>query len=178
MNGRRGLITAITLLVAGGALLLVAGGRVWSTTTTRAAGFPEVVATATGATEAPLVIGTGVVALAAAAALAAVRGWGRVLLGALLAVAGAATCVQVLGARTPSATGEGPSGEILVDGSPWWAVAAAAALVVAVAGGLIAARGRRWPEMGERYDRAPAAERPAEPGDVWAALDRGEDPTT
>ena len=181
MRGRRGLLVAITLLAVGGALLLVSGGRAWSTTTTRSPGFPEVVVSSTGAEVAPLVVATGVLALAAAAALVAVRGWARRLLGVVVAVAGVAAFVQVLVASSPPVTGTGSSGEIDLAGSLWWPVAAAAALLVAGAGVLIALRGGGWPAMGARYDRdrgQAASDRPADPDDTWAALDRGEDPTT
>lgn len=181
MSGGRGLLSAVTLLAVGGALLLVAGGRAWSTTATRSPGFPEVVVTSTGSELAPLVVATGVLALAAAAALAAVRGWGRRILGVVVALAGAATLVQVLAASTPPVAGAGPSGEMILDGSLWWPLAGVAALLVAAAGVLIAVRGGGWPAMGSKYDRDPpsaASERSADPGDTWAALDRGEDPTT
>ena len=181
MSGRRGLLTAITVLAVGGALLLVSGGRAWSTTTTRSPGFPEVVVPSTGTELAPLVVATGVLALAAAAALVAVRGWGRRILGAVVAVAGVATLVQVLAASTPPVKGAGSSGELILDGSLWWPLAGAAALLVAGAGVLIALRGSGWPAMGSKYDRdrpSAASERSADPGDTWAALDRGEDPTT
>ena len=181
MSGRRGLLTAITLLAVGGALLLVSGGRAWSTATTRSPGFPEVVVSSTGAQVAPLVTATGVLALAAAAALVAVRGWARRLLGVVEALAGVATLVQVLVASTPPVTGTGSSGEVILDGSLWWSVAAAAGLLVAGAGVLIALRGGGWPAMGAKYERerGPAAsDRAADPDDTWAALDRGEDPTT
>ena len=78
-------------------------------------------------------------------------------------------------------TGSGSSGEMVLDGSLWWLVAGVAALLVAGAGVLIALRGGGWPAMGSKYDRdrgPTAADRPADPGDTWAALDRGEDPTT
>ncbi len=180
MSGRSGLLAALALLAVGGALLLVSAGRAWSTTTARSPGFPEVVVSTTGTAVAPLVVATGVLALAAAAALVAVRGWGRRILGVVVALAGAATVVQVLVAEAPTVTGAGSSGELAVAGSLWWPLAGVAALLVAVAGVLIALRGGGWPSMGSKYDRerGPAApEGPADPGDTWAALDRGEDPT-
>jgi uncharacterized membrane protein (TIGR02234 family) len=179
VSGRRGLLTAISLLAVGGALLLVSGGRAWSTTTTRSPGFPEVVVSTTGAAVAPLVVATGVLALAAAAALVALRGWGRRILGVLVAMAGAATLIQVVTASTPSASGAGPAGDMVLDGSLWRPLAAAAAALVTGAGALIAVRGGRWPAMGAKYerDRGAASARPADPDDTWAALDRGEDPT-
>jgi uncharacterized membrane protein (TIGR02234 family) len=70
----------------------------------------------------------------------------------------------------------------------WPVLALAAGLLAAAAGLLTVVRGRTWPGMGRRYERAAAAA-PTAPGparrrtdedralDAWRALDRGEDPT-
>jgi uncharacterized membrane protein (TIGR02234 family) len=59
-----------------------------------------------------------------------------------------------------------------------------AGLLGVAAGLLVVVRGRRWPGMGRRYERADAAApRPVVRTDeeraqaAWQALDRGEDPT-
>ena len=66
-------------------------------------------------------------------------------------------------------------------------LAAVAGVLAIAAGGLVVVRGRSWPGMGRRYERAGAetpprterAERTDEDRaqDAWKALDRGEDPT-
>jgi uncharacterized membrane protein (TIGR02234 family) len=70
--------------------------------------------------------------------------------------------------------------------SPAWPLLAALAGVLATAvGGLVVLRGRAWPALGSRYERAAATPRtaPAPRTDeeraqlAWNALDRGEDPT-
>ena len=45
---------------------------------------------------------------------------------------------------------------------------------------LAVVRGASWPAMSSRYERGSAARRapdPEHPGEIWKALDRGEDPT-
>jgi uncharacterized membrane protein (TIGR02234 family) len=72
--------------------------------------------------------------------------------------------------------------------APWPVVAVVGGVLALGVGGLVVVRGRAWPAMGRRYERAavpaPAASRPATAEtdeDVaqaaWRALDRGEDPT-
>jgi hypothetical protein len=53
-------------------------------------------------------------------------------------------------------------------------VALVGGAVVALTGLRAVLRGGRYPSMGTRYERAERA--PVE-GDLWAAIDRGEDPT-
>jgi hypothetical protein len=55
----------------------------------------------------------------------------------------------------------------------------AGGLLVLAAGVIAVVRGRRWAQMGSRYD-APGAARLSAEGSpaLWDALDRGEDPTT
>ena len=79
----------------------------------------------------------------------------------------------VLGATAPVLTG--------VAQTPWPLVAVAAGALVAAGGGLIAVRGRRWVELGRRYESpagAPAPDRDPRERRLWDALDRGEDPTS
>ena len=86
---RHELTAAAAGAAVAGALALTASGQTWAQVThERPAPLPPVSAVLTGADAAPLVPATGLVLLAAAVALFAVRGGGRVLVGLLVSVAG------------------------------------------------------------------------------------------
>ena len=194
---RRELTAAVVLCAAGGGLALSAGGQTWAEVrVTRQAPLPPVDAVLTGSALAPLVPACGLLLLAAAVALLALRGWGRVGLGVLVAAAGAAVAVAAVGGLAGSVdvdTGDlgsqvGLGGaEVDVDVVAGWPVLALVAGVLGATGGvLVALRGRGWPGMGQRYQRTGAA-RPVRPGRpesaedrhqaAWKALDGGTDPT-
>jgi uncharacterized membrane protein (TIGR02234 family) len=191
--GRRELTAAVLGVAAAGALALVAGGQPWAEVTTeRPAPLPPVVAVLSGADAAPLVPATGLVLLAAAVALLAVRSAGRIAVGLLVAVAGGVLTwsgVRALtGALDTGVAGMPSGGTATTEVTVAWPVLAAVAGVLGVAGGLLVVlRGRSWPGMGRRYERGPGAASPAShppaPTDedraqsAWKALDRGEDPT-
>jgi uncharacterized membrane protein (TIGR02234 family) len=179
---RRELAAAVGASVAAGALALIAGGQTWvETTLERQPPLPPVVEVLSGSDAAPLVPAAGLVLLAAAVALLAVRSAGRVVVGLLVAVAGG-----VLGwSGTRALTGTLEPGEGTAETAAAWPVLAVVAGVLAVAAGLLVVlRGRTWPGMGRRYERTPEQAPPARPGTdedraqaAWKALDRGEDPT-
>ena len=193
MNGvsvRRELTTAVLGGAVAGALALVAGGQAWAEVTTRRpAPLPPVVSVLTGADAAPLVPATGLVLLAAAVALLAVRSAGRVVVGMLMAVAGGVLVwsgIRALTGTLDDTLGGVPAGgTATVDVAAAWPVlAAVAGALGAVTGLLVVLRGRSWPGMGRRYERgqdAPAPWSAASDEDraqtAWKALDRGEDPT-
>ncbi|WP_231486392.1 Trp biosynthesis-associated membrane protein, partial [Candidatus Blastococcus massiliensis] len=154
---------------------------------------------------APLVPAAGLVLLAAAVALLAVRGTGRVLVGLLAALAGGAlgwSGLRVLtggldeaGRDLPGLAGATVTGTSAEVGTTWPTLALVAGALAIAAGAFVAIRGRAWPGMGRRYERpgatpvagviAPAATAPSAPrtdedraAEAWKALDRGEDPTT
>ncbi|TFV59051.1 TIGR02234 family membrane protein [Geodermatophilus sp. DF01-2] len=194
-SGRRELAVAVLVAVLAAALALTAGGQEWAEVTAqRTAPLPPVSAVITGSEAAPLVPAAGLVLLAAAGALLAVRGVGRVAVGVVMVLAGAGlawssgrvlTGLDVVTARL-RALGV-PAGELSTD-----VAAALPALVVVAgvlgvaAGGLAVVRGRRWPGLGRRHERPAAASAPVPARarteedralDAWRALDRGEDPT-
>jgi uncharacterized membrane protein (TIGR02234 family) len=187
---RRELTTAVLGGAVAGALALVAGGQAWAEVTTqRPAPLPPVVAVLSGADAAPLVPATGLVLLAAALALLAVRSAGRVVVGLLMAVAGGVLVWS--GIRALTGSFDGTVAGVPAGGAPavdvaaaWPLVAAAAGALGAVTGLLVVLRGRSWPGMGRRYERGRDAAAPrlaASDEDraqtAWKALDRGEDPT-
>jgi uncharacterized membrane protein (TIGR02234 family) len=199
-QGRELTAAVIGAALAGG-LALSAAGQGWAQVThDRPAPLPPVSAALTGAEAAPLVSAAGLVLLAAAVALFAVRGAGRVVVGLLMAGAGGVLGwsgvraltggLTVASAQVPG-VGQGPD-QVRVDVAAAWPVVVVLAGVLGVAAGLLVVlRGRDWPGMGRRYERPdagddgrPAAARVARPPSdedraqaAWQALDRGEDPT-
>jgi uncharacterized membrane protein (TIGR02234 family) len=190
----------LTLAVAGaafaGGLALSSGGQTWITATLRRpAPLPPTTTELAGATLAPLVPAGGLLLLAAAVALLAVRGAGRAALGLLVALTGGVLAWSGLRALVGDAdaaaaavVGPGtPGSELTAQVHAAWPVLALLAGVVAVLAGLLTVlRGRDWPGMGRRYERTPGSGTavPARPRtdedralDAWRALDRGEDPT-
>ena len=98
--GRRELTAAVLGAVGAGALALVAGGQAWAQVTVqREAPLPPVTDALSGAEAAPLGPAAGLVLLAAAVALLAVRGPGRAVVGLLMAVAGGQAWAQVTAQR-------------------------------------------------------------------------------
>ncbi len=187
---RRELGAAVAGCALAGGLALSAGGQTWATVTvTRPPPLPPVTEVLTGSAVAPLVTASGLVLLAAAVAVLAVRGVGRAAVGALVAAAGgvlgwAGGGVLVSGPDpTPTAPGESAATDLTTG---WPVVCLVAAAVAVAAGLLVLVRGRRWPGMGRRYERTPGAATPAPARartdedralDAWRALDRGDDPT-
>ena len=186
---------AVLGAVLAGGLALVAGGQSWARVTVdRSPPLPPVTGVLNGADAAPLVPATGLVLLAAAVALLAVRGAGRVVVGLLMAVAGGVLAWSGLRALTgglDAAAADLPGGggarnaAATVDLAAGWPVLAVVAGLLGVAVGLLVVlRGRSWPGMGRRYERPGSPAAPARPQTdedraqaAWRALDRGEDPT-
>ncbi len=181
-SARREFAAAAGGSVVAGALALIAGGRTWAETTVdRQAPLPPVVELLSGSDAAPLVPAAGLVLLAAAGALLAVRSAGRVVVGLLMAAAGGVLVwsgIRALAGGLATRAGT-------VDVAAAWPVLAAVAGVLGIAAGLLVVlRGRAWPGLGRRYDRTPGGAEPARSETdedraqaAWKALDRGEDPT-
>jgi uncharacterized membrane protein (TIGR02234 family) len=204
VNARRELTLAVGLCALGGALALSSSSQPWAdVTVTRQAPLPPTSEVLPGGQVAPLVGACGLLLLAAAVAVIAVRGIGRVLVGLLVAVAGGVLLWSGLRGVTgrldidvsdvTDAVGLGRA-SVSTDPVIGWAVLAlVAGLLGVLAGLLVVLRGGRWPGMGRRYERTGtagqpvAAARPARPARpetdedrhqaAWKALDRGDDPT-
>jgi uncharacterized membrane protein (TIGR02234 family) len=202
MSGASGARRQLTVAVLGaalaGALALIGSGQGWArVTVVRSAPLPPVSGVLTGGEAAPLVPATGLVLLAAAVALLAVRGAGRVVVGLLIAVAGgvlawsggrALTGGLAAAAADLPGVGDARDAASSVDLAAGWPALAVVAGVLGVAAGLlVVVRGRSWPGMGRRYERPGAGPSGASPAvrqtdedraeAAWRALDRGEDPT-
>jgi uncharacterized membrane protein (TIGR02234 family) len=199
---RRELTATLVLCGLAGAVALSASAQRWlAVTITRQPPLPPATAAVTGSQAAPLVPACGLLLLAAALALVAVRGPGRLLVGLLVAVAGGVLGLSGVRALTGGldAAAAGTDvvgiGDARVTGSVvvgWPALTVLAGLLAVLAGLLAVVRGRRWPGMSRRYERtgpgtvpagAPRSRsaRPQTAEDrhqaAWKALDRGEDPT-
>ena len=196
-TARRELGAAVLGAVGAGALALIAGGQAWARVTAeREPPLPPVSGVLSGADAAPLVPAAGLVLLAAAVALLAVRGPGRAVVGLLMAAAGGVLAwsgVRALAGGLSDATTGLPGlgragGRVVVDLTAVWPLLAVVAGLLGIGAGLLAVlRGGTWPAMGRRYERAgtPAAPAPAARPQTdedraqaaWKALDRGDDPT-
>jgi uncharacterized membrane protein (TIGR02234 family) len=200
-RARRELVAAVLLCALAGGLSLSSSSQPWArVTVTREPPLPPTVAVLTGGEAAPLVGACGLLLLAAAVAVIAVRGAGRVVVGLLVAVAGGVlgwsglrgvtgrlgTDLADVGSRVGLSQAQLTSDPVV----GWAVVALLAGVLGVLAGLLVVLRGRAWPGMGRRYERngatarpaaAPAATRPQTDEDrhqaAWKALDRGDDPT-
>jgi uncharacterized membrane protein (TIGR02234 family) len=166
---------AVVLAVAGSTLALFAASRAWVVTETpRPDPLPPVRATTSGRDAVPWATAMAFVGLAGGIALLATRRLGRLVVGAVLVLAGA---VMIAGGIAGWAAPGEPYEQVRVHGI-WPAATLLGGVAVLVAGVLAVARGRRWAAMGARYD-APGADRAGtdDATGAWDALDRGEDPT-
>ncbi len=193
---RRETTAAIAGLAVAGGLALSAGGQTWATATVgREAPLPPVTEELSGSELAALVPACGLLLLAAAVAVVAVRGRGRQVVG-LLACIGAGTLlwsglralVSDPGLADLSDGTAAAATALEVSRSTAWPLLTVLAGVLGIVGGALAVlRGPAWSGMGRRYERvavhgrapAAAAARTREDRalDAWRALDRGEDPT-
>lgn len=176
---------ALLALVAGGGIMLIALSKPWVTGRSGGSGVPTIAVSVTGGSAVPLALGAAVLILAGAAGVPATRGRGRVIVGAVLVVAALAAVVATLrfglagSAATEALSGAGvdAAGATV---SPWWVLCAAGGVLGLLGGVATIARGRNWPVLAGRYERAgAAAEGPKalSAAGIWDALDRGEDPT-
>lgn len=183
MNGRRGMVIAVALVAAGGAVAVVTAGRSWAQASLVAATGTPTHAGVSGHVVAPAMSALGLALVALAAATVAARGFVRRVVGALVVAIGSAVVAvaahghaDLPGALVRRAFAVQPNG-VHADVSPWWVVAACAGVVAVLAGALTVALAGRWPAMGARYETPAARGRGDAAATAWDALDRGEDPT-
>ena len=189
---------AVLLCLLGAFVLLVAAGRSWAVVELPGTGLlPARAIGVPGSALVPGLQALGLVGLAGVVAVAATRGWGRIVVGAVLLVVGGGVLALTAGllsdlttaaldtavVRDAGGTSQGVS-QGTVAGTGWPILAALGGLLLAAAGLLVAARGRRWAALSRRYDAPatrtqtpPPASGPVAERELWEALDRGEDPT-
>ena len=167
MNARRELAVVVACCALGAVVVLVAGGREWASwLVDRPEPLAPVPESRTGGDLAPAAGALGLAALAGAVALVATRGWGRLLTGVLLVALGAGVVPQSSGLDVPARA----------DVTVWPVLSAVGGVVIGVAGVAAILRGRRWTALSRRY-QAPAQTRQTAEPDLWAAIERGDDPT-
>ncbi|MEU2349369.1 Trp biosynthesis-associated membrane protein [Modestobacter sp. NPDC049651] len=161
---RRELTLAVLGSALAGGLALSASSQPWAhVTVLREAPLPPTSAVLDGSAAAPLVSACGLLLLAAAVAVIAVRGVARAVVGLLVAVAGgvlgwsgAVGLAGRLGVEPGDVPGAGTLGQTGVRTEAvhtWPALALVAGVLAVLAGGLVVLRGRGWPGMGRRYER-------------------------
>ncbi|KJK59657.1 TIGR02234 family membrane protein [Saccharothrix sp. ST-888] len=189
-GGRRSLGLMLLLTAVGAVLVLTAVGRTWAEGHLPA----KMEVSVTGSAISGLPGGLTLAVMAAAVAVFAVRGLGRIVVGVLAALAGAGVALAAaLGASDTSALDAEAARKLalvsaqaeLPSHTAWPWVAVAGGVLLALAGLLTVRSGRDWPAMGARYEapagRSQAGRKQAKPAgtpaELWQALDRGEDPT-
>ena len=199
-NQRRAYAAAVLGGVAAGAVMFFAASGTWASVEVAPPGMTADTVEVSGSSAVPLVGAMAFVVMAGSVAVVASGGWLRRAIGVVIVLAGCAAAFAVVTAggavddslhdevaSSTSMTGGAGQEDALgrkADTTPWRWAAFAGALVAIGIGGAVAARGGDWPRMGQRYE-APGArrERPETPaedrdvGDLWKALDDGEDPT-
>jgi len=153
----------VLLLLLGALVLWGASGLTWATEAVERPGAAVTTIARSGSDIAPELVPLAVLCAAAVAAVVALSGWVRRVLGGILLAAG-------LGAAwvTVAARGSLPPRGLALLG----------ALLVVAAGVLLLVRGQAMPRLGGSYQTPAAAKRSADPDqDLWRALERGDDPT-
>ena len=178
----------VVLVVVGAVLGFLAASRPWAQVL-----VPDPIADRTlrvsGREAAGVVPAVALVALAGAVAVLTTRRIGQAVAGTLLVLAGAAAAASASAVlRTPASAVDqvvtSATGRTGVDGvtaavTAWPWVGVASGVLIAIGGCVAVLRARTWGGLSARYD-TPAREsqvRDDEPGQVWDALSRGEDPT-
>lgn len=149
---RRPLWIVVALLLLAAVALWGASAMSWDASADRSGG--DVV---------PALTPLALLCLAAIAAVVALSGWVRRVLGVVVLLAGAAAAFQGVDADGPL-TGRG--------------LVLLGALLAVLAGVLLVVRGSAMPRLGGGYQTPGAAKRTADPErELWNALERGDDPT-
>ena len=187
MTGRRAYLAALAGCAIGGAVVLIAAGRVWgrAALTTVTGSIDHV--SATGHAAEPALPTLGIALLVLTAGVIAARGWLRRIVGLVVVAVGASVVALAVVARSDVAAelrhrAFAVSHTTVPAHTSGWAVVSALAGALAVGcGALTVLAGARWPALGARYDAA-GARGGQRDGDLramseWDALDRGEDPT-
>jgi uncharacterized membrane protein (TIGR02234 family) len=178
-------VLAVAVLAAG--VIMLGSSQSWLRLhVDRPAPFAPVTVSITGRSAYPAVFGFAVVAIITVVLVAVTAGWGRRVLGVLLAVNGVSSVwygVRGLAAPGPvriqELLGTRGSATFGITGArvqaAWPLITTGAGVLLTVAAIAIVVRGGRWSGgLSRRYD-APAEAAKSE--DPWRTLDRGEDPT-
>jgi len=175
---------ALFALAIGAALLLLGYSMPWAHVAIPlvTGGPAQTSVELSGRDIAPVAAMAGWLAAAGLAGVIATRTWGRVVIGVIIALAGAWSAVAsawfaVASSGLVQAAAESHAGEslpALTESSLtlWWLPTLLGSLLVLAVGLLTCMRGRQWPGLGRKYERS--TERRLTD---WQALDQGVDPT-
>jgi hypothetical protein len=153
----------VLLLLLGALALWGASGLTWATEAVERPGAAATTIARSGSDVAPELVPLAVLCAAAVAAVVALSGWVRSVLGGIVLATGLGAAWVAVAAR----------GSL-----PPRGLALLGALLVVAAGVLLLVRGRAMPRLGGRYQTPAAAKGSADPDkDLWRALERGDDPT-
>lgn len=186
---------ALAVLGLGGALTSLGAAQPWARLAADD-GLTVLSVQVTGSALAPLAPAAGLVGLAAVLAVLAVRTTTRRVVAVVVAVLATAAVAQAVAAwadlaeraRRWWAVEVGDLADTAqVALTAWPAVTIGGLVLVAVGAGVVLLRGADWSGLSSRYERPgtpPAAGAsgsgaapPTSAGDLWQALDRGDDPT-
>ncbi|HEY3750061.1 MAG TPA: Trp biosynthesis-associated membrane protein [Pseudonocardiaceae bacterium] len=169
--------TIILLLVLGAATLWLASRLTWAWSRQLTPLRGTVVVTQRGSEVAAALMPLAFLGLAAVAAILAIGGWGRRLIGILVGIAGlAAVWVGIDGLSGVFAAH--PNGYPLSQVVAGHALAVLAGLMILAAGLLIVRNAAGMPRLGGNYQTPSAARRRRDPDtELWQALSEGRDPT-
>ncbi|WP_197359244.1 TIGR02234 family membrane protein, partial [Streptomyces clavuligerus] len=160
-SARRSLAAALLLGAAGAAVVLLTAKQTWAEGKAAVVGG-ALPLEADGSEVTGLPTALAVVSLAALVAVFAVRGTGRVLVSAVLALsgagAGAAALLATAGGGTLDEKAARTTGDLSAEvagltHTAWPYVSAAGALLLLLAGLLALRHGKYWPAMSGRYER-------------------------
>ena len=168
----------MALCLVGSALVLLAVRRPWlSYPSPGDLTIRDLTTEVRGTAVAGAVQALSLVGIAGVVAIAATKGIGRVVVGAIVALAGALVVVDLA-----HLLGNGLGHRLVGDASPTWAwpvLTLVGGLLMTAGGVLVAWRGRRWAALSSSYEVPVAreAQPPVTDKGAWDALDRGDDPT-
>ena len=176
-SGVRPLWTIVGLLVVGAGALWLSASLTWSWSRELTPLRGSVVVTQKGGEVSPSLIPLALVALAAVAAVLAIGGWWRRVVGVLVGVAGLAAVwagvsdVSAVFAAHPAGY---PASQVVLA----HAVAVVAGLLLVGAAVVVVRNAIRLPRLGGNYQTPSVAKRRKDPDtELWQALSEGRDPT-
>jgi hypothetical protein len=169
--------TAILLLSLGAGGLWLASRLTWSWSRELTPLRGTVVVTEDGAHVATALVPLAVLALAAIAAVLAIGGWWRRLVGALVGIAGLAT-IWVGANGLPAVFGAHPTGYPLSQVVSGHALTIVAGCLIVAAAVIVVRNAAGMPRLGGNYQTPSAARARRDPdSELWQALSEGRDPT-
>ena len=176
-SGVRLLWTVLALLVLGAGALWLASRLTWSWSRQPTPLRGVQVVSVDGAGVSSALVPLAVLALTAVAAVLAIGGWGRRLVGLLVGVAGLAA-VWAGTSGLSAVFGPHPVGYPRLQVLFGHGLAMLAGLLLVVASVLVVRGAARLPRMGAGYQTPSAAKRRRDPDtELWQALSEGHDPT-